>query len=206
MQSEFHHQPGRPAANDGQGKPYPWLKCYPAGIDWFQSFTPSPLPSLLDNAVARFGGRPATGFFGRTMTYAGLARQVNRTAKGLHELGVRKGTRVGLLFPNCPAFAVYYYAILKAGGTVVNFNPLYSVPELTYQAKDAGARDHDHARSQSNVSKGQEPLGSGNFGADRRCTIQRHAAGLKGSALPDLQTRETGLLARGLRRSFVPRP
>ncbi len=140
MQSEFHHQPGGPAANDGQGKPYPWLKCYPAGTDWFQSFTPSPLPSLLDNAVARFGGKPATGFFGRTMTYAGLARQVNRAAKGLHELGVRKGTRVGLLFPNCPAFAVYYYAILKAGGTVVNFNPLYSVPELTYQAKDAGAR------------------------------------------------------------------
>ncbi|MGO9483372.1 MAG: AMP-binding protein, partial [Rhodomicrobium sp.] len=38
-----------------------------------------------------------------------------------------------------PAFVIYYYAILKAGGTVVNFNPLYSIIELTHQAKDAEA-------------------------------------------------------------------
>ena len=71
------------------------------------------------------------------MTYAELAHDVNRTAKGLQALGVAKGTRVGLLLPNCPAFPVFYYAILKAGGTVVNFNPLYSIPELITQARDA---------------------------------------------------------------------
>ncbi len=127
------------AESGGAGAQYPWLRSYPAGVDWFKKFTPAPLPSLLDNAVARFGGRPAASFFGQTMTYAELAHQVNRTANGLQALGVKRGTHVGLLFPNCPAFIVYYYAILKAGGTVVNFNPLYTVPELTYQAKDAEA-------------------------------------------------------------------
>jgi long-chain acyl-CoA synthetase len=39
--------------------------------------------------------------------------------------------------PNTPTFIVYYFAILKAGGTVVNFNPLYTVEELTFQAKDS---------------------------------------------------------------------
>ena len=127
------------AAINGAASPYPWLKSYPADVDWFQQFTPAPLPSLLDNAAARFGARPATNFFGQTMTYAELAHEVDRAAKGLQQLGVGKGTRVGLLLPNCPAFIVYYYAILKAGGTVVNFNPLYSLPELTHQAKDAEA-------------------------------------------------------------------
>ncbi len=88
--------------------------------------------------MARFGGKPATSFLGATLTYSELGDQINRAAKGLQKLGVRKGSRVGLLFPNCPAFVVYYYAILKAGGTVVSFNPLYTVPELTTQAKDAG--------------------------------------------------------------------
>ncbi len=137
MESPQNIQLNGAAESHGAGVPYPWLRSYPEGIDWFRKFTPAPLPSLLDNAVARFGGRPATGFFGQTMTYAGLAHQVNRTAKGLQALGVKKGTHVGLLFPNCPAYIVYYYAILKAGGTVVNFNPLYSIPELTYQAKDS---------------------------------------------------------------------
>lgn len=116
---------------------YPWLKSYPRTVDWFAKFTPTPLPTLLDSAVARFGAKPATSFLGKTLTYADLAFQVNRAAKGLQELGVKKGVQVGLLFPNCPAFVAYYYAILKAGGTVVSFNPLYTAPELTHQAKDA---------------------------------------------------------------------
>ncbi len=139
MESAQNVQPNSKAAINGTATPYPWLKSYPANVDWFQKFTPASVPSLLDSAVARFGGRPATEFLGRTMTYAGLAAEVNRAAKGLSALGVKKGTRVGLLLPNCPAFIVYYYAILKAGGTVVNFNPLYSIPELTFQAKDAEA-------------------------------------------------------------------
>jgi len=52
-------------------------------------------------------------------------------------MGVAKGTKVGLFLPNCPTFIVYYFAILKAGGTVVNFNPLYTVEELTFQVKDS---------------------------------------------------------------------
>ncbi len=100
---------------------------------------PAPLPSFLDEAAARFPARPATGFFGKTLSYAELKDAVNRATKGLQGLGVGKGTRVGILLPNCPAFIVFYYAILKAGGTVVGLNPLYTVPELTYQMKDAGA-------------------------------------------------------------------
>ena len=42
--------------------------------------------------------------------------------------------------PNSPAFVVFYHGILKAGGTVVNFNPLYSQEELELQARDSGAK------------------------------------------------------------------
>ncbi|HRY07674.1 MAG TPA: long-chain fatty acid--CoA ligase, partial [Hyphomicrobiaceae bacterium] len=90
-----------------------------------------------DNAVARFGARTATNFLGRTMTYAELGQQVERAAAGLQRLGVRKGTRVGLFLPNSPTFIVYYYAVLKAGGIVVNYNPLYTVDELAYQVRDS---------------------------------------------------------------------
>ncbi|MGA7326851.1 MAG: long-chain fatty acid--CoA ligase [Rhodomicrobium sp.] len=119
---------------------YPWLKAYPKEVDWYAKFDPEPLPAFLDRAVARFTARPATEFFGKTLTYAELARDADCAAKGLQRLGVGKGTAVGLLLPNCPAFVVYYYAILKAGGMVVNFNPLYSLPELTQQAQDAGVQ------------------------------------------------------------------
>ena len=53
------------------------------------------------------------------------------------ELGVKPGDKVALMLPNTPHFVICYYAILKAGGTVVNYSPLYSEPELKHQIEDS---------------------------------------------------------------------
>jgi len=45
--------------------------------------------------------------------------------------------KVGLFLPNSPTFIVYYFATMKAGGTVVNYNPLYTLEELAFQVKDS---------------------------------------------------------------------
>ena len=75
---------------------------------------------------------------GQTHSYAEIADLVNKAAAGLQRLGVTKGSKVGLFMPNCPAFIIYYYAVLKAGGIVVNYNPLYTVEELAFQVTDSG--------------------------------------------------------------------
>lgn len=124
-------------ATAGTAPAYPWLAHYPAHVDWHQQFEPAPVSKLLDDAVALFGDRPCTLFLGRSLTYGQIGALVDRTAAGLQALGVRKDTKVGLLLPNCPTFIIYYFAILKAGGTVVNFNPLYSHEELTFQVRDS---------------------------------------------------------------------
>jgi len=100
-------------------------------------FTGRPGFAILDEAVERFGGLPALDFLGRRWSYAELGRATNRAAAGLQKLGVTKGVHVGLCLPNCPYFVIMYHAILKAGGTVVNFNPLYTLREIEAQARDA---------------------------------------------------------------------
>ncbi len=115
----------------------PWLAHYPQHVDWNEVFKPAPLFSLLDATVQKFPSKIATNFLGATRTFGEIGRQVDRAAKGLQGLGVTKGTKVGLFLPNCPTFIVFYYAVLKAGGTVVNYNPLYTVEELAYQIKDS---------------------------------------------------------------------
>ena len=56
----------------------------------------------------------------------------------LHELGVKKGDRVGIFMPNTPQFVLTFFAILKAGGVVVSVNPLYKPKEIIHQVNDAG--------------------------------------------------------------------
>ena len=116
---------------------YPWLAAYPKDVDWHQAFKAVPVADLLQRAVQRHPNRVCTEFIGKTITYAEISALVDRAAAGLQKLGVKKGTRVGLFLPNTPTFIVFYYATLKIGGTVVNYNPLYSIEELAFQVKDS---------------------------------------------------------------------
>ena len=117
--------------------PRPWLKHYPPGVVWDAHFNGQPVFSILDEAARRFAERPYLDFLDRKFTYREIAQLVDRAAKGFQDLGVKKGVKAGLFLPNCPQFVVCYFAILKAGGTVVNFSPLYSEPELLQQVEDS---------------------------------------------------------------------
>lgn len=115
----------------------PWLSHYPEGIDWKAEIPLRPLPDLLADAAARYGKHIAIDFLGHTYTYEEIWHSARAMAAGLQQQGVGKGTRVGLFLPNSPHFVISYYAILLAGGTVVNFNPLYPVRDIVRQIQDA---------------------------------------------------------------------
>lgn len=117
---------------------FPWLEHYPDGISWDAELRGSTVPELLDAAVERHGEKSCTRFLGRQMTYAEVGALADRTAAGLQKRGIGKGDRIGLLLPNTPTYVIFYYAILKTGASVVNYNPLYTIEELESQVRDSG--------------------------------------------------------------------
>jgi len=115
----------------------PWATQYPSGVDWLLDIPVRPVHALFDDAVAAFPERPFLDFLGRRQTYAQAAQLIAKAAAGFQRLGVRKGTKVGLLLPNSPYSVICYFAILKAGGTVVNYDPLCAEQTLIRQIKDS---------------------------------------------------------------------
>lgn len=115
----------------------PWLKSYPENVVWDQKFEPFPLDTVLDTAVATYGDKPYMDFMDRVFTFREAGDMVRALARGLQDMGVGPGVKVGIFLPNCPQYILSYFAILKAGGTVVNFSPLYSEKELLYQIEDS---------------------------------------------------------------------
>ncbi len=116
---------------------YPWLAEYPADIDWYAELPVKPLFTLLDEAVETYGDYPFMDFLGRKSTYGEAGPIVEQTARAFQELGVGKGVKVGLLLPNCPYFVICFFAILKAGGTAVLYNPLLATNEIARQIEDS---------------------------------------------------------------------
>lgn len=70
--------------------------------------------------------------FGRDRwTYARLAEQAERLARGLLDRGIRKGDRVVLHMPNRPELAVAIYACFQVGAIAVPMNIRFKAAELT---------------------------------------------------------------------------
>jgi len=117
----------------------PWAKKYPASVDWSAKLPSRPLYEILDDAVMQYPDHIFVDFMSKFYTYREIGDLVARAAKGLQDLGVKKGDRVGLFLPNSPYYVVMYFATLKIGGIVVNFNPLYADREVEHQINDSGA-------------------------------------------------------------------
>lgn len=115
----------------------PWLASYPAGMRWDRPIRPAPLPKLLDDAVAKWGDRPAVEFMAKRLTYRELGALSDRAAKGLQALGVGPGVHVGLFLPNTPHYMIAFFGVMKAGGTAVNYSPLDAAKVLEHKIGDS---------------------------------------------------------------------
>ncbi|KJH65886.1 long-chain-fatty-acid--CoA ligase [Chromobacterium violaceum] len=118
-----------------------WLKNYQPGvaheidINQFQSVT-----EVFDRSVKKFSARPAMACMDKVLSYAELDALSGRFASFLqHRLGLKKGDRVAVMMPNLLQYPIAVFGTLRAGGAVVNVNPLYTPRELEHQLKDSGA-------------------------------------------------------------------
>lgn len=118
----------------------PWVENYPDGVIWDSPINTTPVHQRVAQAAADNPNALALDFLGAETSFGNMWRDIERLSGALqNELGVKKGDRVALLLPNTPYYVVAYYALLLAGATVVNCNPLYSAPELIHITKDSGA-------------------------------------------------------------------
>ena len=117
-----------------------WLKSYPLGVphevapEKYQS-----LAQLLEESFRKHASHPFSVCMDRWMSYGELDRLSAALGAWLQSQGLVPGARVAIMLPNIPQFAVTMAAILRAGYTCVNVNPLYTARELEHQLKDSGA-------------------------------------------------------------------
>ena len=117
-----------------------WKSRYNHPIQWDQFFSPLSMPAMFFTSAGRRADANLLDFMGRKYSYSEVAAGVTRVARGLQDLGVRKGDRIGLFLPNVPHYLSAYYGAMAIGATVVNFSPLYTVEELNHQVEDSGTK------------------------------------------------------------------
>ena len=118
----------------------PWLKNYPADVPHEIDVSQYPsLIELLEESFRKHAKSPVTVCMEEWMTYGQLDDLSATVGAWLQSQGLPPGARVALMMPNVPQFLVSMAAILRAGYTCVNVNPLYTPRELAHQLRDSGA-------------------------------------------------------------------
>ncbi|SIS51194.1 long-chain-fatty-acid--CoA ligase [Salimicrobium flavidum] len=117
-----------------------WHQHYPKEIEVEKEYEERPLHDYLKESATVYEKKKALYFLGKEMTYKEVYEEACHLAGYLQENGLKKGDRVSIMLPNCPQSVISYYAVLMAGGIVVQTNPLYTERELQYQLKDSGAK------------------------------------------------------------------
>ncbi|MDF3933901.1 long-chain-fatty-acid--CoA ligase [Pseudomonas citronellolis] len=115
----------------------PWTRSYPAGVSWDNDLSGLSVLDMLDESVRRWPQRPAIDFMGRKIDYRELSSLIDHAARGLQDLGVGPGVHVGLYLPNVPQYVIGFFAVLRAGGTVVNYSPLDAGEVLAHKIEDS---------------------------------------------------------------------
>jgi long-chain acyl-CoA synthetase len=117
-----------------------WLKSYPQGVPAEIDYTQyRSLVHLLEEAFHKYASRNAYVCMDKFLTYAEVDEYSRQLGAWLQSRGLRKGARIAVMMPNVLQYPIAIAAILRAGFTVVNVNPLYTPRELEHQLNDSGA-------------------------------------------------------------------
>lgn len=94
---------------------------------------------IIEYATARLPNKTALIEGDRRLTFRETLTQIEALSASLSEIGVAKGDRVALLFPNCIEFCIAYFASLRLGAIVVPVNNRLAPKEFAYVVNDCGA-------------------------------------------------------------------
>ncbi|APW36928.1 long-chain fatty acid--CoA ligase [Rhodoferax koreense] len=117
-----------------------WLQNYPANVahevdvHQFGSLT-----QLLEQSFKKHAASPFSVCLEHWMSFGELDKLSAALGAWLQSRGLAPGARVAIMLPNIPQFAVAMAAVIRAGYTCVNVNPLYTPRELEHQLVDSGA-------------------------------------------------------------------
>ena len=117
-----------------------WIKSYPQGVPAEIDYTRyRSLVQLLEESFSKYAQRNAYVCMDKFMTYGEVDVMSKKLGAWLQGQGLSKGARVAIMMPNVLQYPVAIAAVLRAGYTVVNVNPLYTPRELEHQLNDSGA-------------------------------------------------------------------
>jgi len=117
----------------------PWLKFYDEE-SIVKNFKPMSIYQLMSSLNIGHGDDIAINYFNNKITFAELEKNIDIVAKGLLEIGIKKGDIVMMSLPNIPEAEYLFYALNKIGAVVNSIDPRTSEENILNDVKESNSK------------------------------------------------------------------
>ena len=97
------------------------------------------LAEVFDKNAARLGSKIAIKEKDHSWSYSQLLSRSEDLSESLASLGMKGGSRVGVMIPNSGSLVASFFSIARIGGTISPFNIRFRRQELLYYIRDTSA-------------------------------------------------------------------
>ena len=109
----------------------PWIKYYgntPANLN----YPHKTMFELLAATAKQYPDNTAYVFMGKKTSYTEFMKRIDAAAKGLYEMGIRKGDKVTICMANTPQALDCFYALNRIGAIPNMIHPLSAAKEIAF--------------------------------------------------------------------------
>ena len=109
----------------------PWLNFYgntPARLDYPRKT----MQQMVAETAKKHPNNKAYVFMGKATSYAGFVKRIEDAAKGLYNMGIRRGDKVTICMANTPQALDCFYALNRIGAIPNMIHPLSAAKEIAF--------------------------------------------------------------------------
>ena len=117
----------------------PWVKYYgntPVSLDYPQKT----MFQMVCDAARRHPDHTAYVFMGKKTSYQEFMTRIDAAARGLYNLGIRRGDRVTICMANTPQALDCFYALNRIGAVPNMIHPLSAAQEIAFYLNFSGSK------------------------------------------------------------------
>lgn len=114
-----------------------WTEGYPTGVNAQIDLPHSTVIDILEDKLTEFADKEFSSNMGVSYSYAQIDKMSLSIAAWIQNLGLAKGSVIGIMMPNVHQYLPVVLGVIRAGMVTTLINPLYSPRELRHQLVDS---------------------------------------------------------------------
>ena len=119
---------------------YEWFKIWPNYLPYTIDYPDMNIWKMMEISSSLYGTKDAAIYYGNHIKYSEISEDINNLSLYIKSIGIRKGDRIGIMMQNSPHFIISFFAIARAGATIVLMSPALDYSTASYIVKETNMK------------------------------------------------------------------